>query len=437
MKTPAWLAEFHRQWFAARGHNLEPASRPFSREWEKLLDDAGLHSAADRNTAEAEARQLATEGRLELRTHKYRTYLIEKVVLPLSQESWLVTHCGGTPAGDLRRQTLENVTAARNIAHRRWPESWEQLCDRLVAAFESGKNLAPFFWKDPETVRHLLQILRALTDREWPPGTLLRDASMTLTGNSKALEKQQGAIEFALGLLFGEESTLEALGILGSQSRALLHGRLCLHFPDGTIQACEHLQGEYTLSIADLTRAERASTGAVRILSIENARTTFRQAAAVNVGDTLIIATSYPNAATKKLLELLPPELPHYHFGDTDVSGYAILRALREICRRPVSPFLMAWQDKEDSPPLTEHDRRLLPALLASPLMSDCSHSLQAMADAGRKGCFEQEAFGAPARKDWPWWSENAANPHTGGTASGLSHFSEKSDKPEVVPPEE
>jgi hypothetical protein len=227
---------------------------------------------------------------------------------------------------------------------------------------------------------------------------------------------------------------LEALGILGSQSRVLLQGRLCLHFADGTTQVFEHLQGEYTLSIADLARAERASTSALRILSIENARTTFRQAAAINTGDTLIVATSYPNAATRRLLELLPPELPHYHFGDTDVSGYAILRALREIGLRPVLPFLMAWRDKDNSPPLTEHDRRLLPALLASPLMDDCSESLQAMTRAGRKGHFEQETNGAPTRKEWPWWSETAATSHTGGTASGLSQSSETSDQPAVVP---
>jgi hypothetical protein len=212
------------------------------------------------------------------------------------------------------------------------------------------------------------------------------------------------------------------LGILGTQSRALLHGRLCLHFPDGSTQVFEHLQGEYTLSIADLARAERASTSAARILSIENARTTFRQAAAVNTGDTLVMATSYPNAATKRLLEILPPELPHFHFGDTDVSGYAILRALREIGPRPVLPYLMAWQDQDNSPPLNEHDRRLLPALLTSPWMSDCSESLQAMARAGRKGRFEQEAFGPPDQREWPWWSGTAATPHTGGTTSGLSH---------------
>jgi hypothetical protein len=405
VKTPAWLAEFYRQWFAARGQRLDPAGRPFSREWEKLLDEAGVRGSVERKAAEAEARQLEKEGRLKLRTHRYRQYLIEKIVLPPGQESWLVTTCGGTPAGERQRRALEHVTAARQTPHSRWPESWEHLCDKLAATFEGGKNLAPFFWKEPETVRRLLNLLRGLTERDWPEGTVLGDASMTLTGDSKALEKVQHAIESALGLLFGEDSTLETLGILGTQSRALLHGRLCLHFPDGTTQTFEHLHGEYTLSIADLVRAERASTRAVRILSIENARTTFRQAMAVNSGDTLLIATSYPNAATRRLLEILPPELPHFHFGDTDVSGYAILRALREIRPRPVLPFLMSWRDRDDSPPLTEHDRRLLPALRESPLMEDCRESLEAMASAGRKGCFEQEAFGPPHQKAWPWWT--------------------------------
>jgi hypothetical protein len=407
VKPPAWLAELHRQWYGARGLSLQASTRPFSRDWQGLLDAAGLSSAAERSNAETEAKQLQDEKHLELRTHKYRTYLIEKVVVPIAEERWLIELFGGTPALDLRRNAAEIVASARSQKHPRWPESWEQLCDRLLAAFADGKNVAPFYWKNPQETELVLNVLYKLTEKEWPAGTLVRNASEALTGDSKFLEDRLNPIESALSLLFGEETTLDALGILNSQSHVFLQGSLILHFGDGTVQSIESPLGDISLSLDVLCRAERATTLASRILTIENVKTTLRQAVAANAnGDTLLIATSYPNAATKRLLEILPADLPHYHFGDTDASGYAILRSLREIGRRPVERFLMAWQDSENSAPLSEHDRRLLPSLKTSFLMNDCLADLLAMQNAGRKGRFEQEAYGAPALAHWPFWTQ-------------------------------
>jgi len=46
--APLWLVEFHRQWVAARGRRIAEAVLAFSRDWETLLDAAGLRAAADR-----------------------------------------------------------------------------------------------------------------------------------------------------------------------------------------------------------------------------------------------------------------------------------------------------------------------------------------------------------------------------------------------------
>jgi hypothetical protein len=407
VNAPAWLAELHRQWYDARGLSLRPPARPFSRDWPELLDAAGLQSAAERSNAEAEARKLHDTQHLKLRTHKYRTYLIEKVAVPIDRERWLIELFGGTPAGDLHRQSLEIVASARSLNHPRLPESWTQVCDLLHATFEAGKNAAPYYWKEPQDLAHMLNVLFKLTAKEWPAATLIRDASSELTGDSKLLEKWQTAFEAALSLLFREETILEALGILGAQSNVHFHGSLALHITQGVEEITDQM-GNITLTLETLRRAESATTKALRILTIENAKTTFRQAVAMNTGgDTLLIATSYPNAATRRLLEILPADLPHYHFGDTDASGYAILRSLREIGRRPVQPFLMDWRDAENAKPLSEHDRRILPALLASPLMADCVESLRAMEASGRKGRFEQEAHGAPTQAHWPFWPQS------------------------------
>lgn len=401
-----WLRELYRQWHANRGRKLQPGKLAFFRPWEDLLKAAGLETAAEKNCAVQEAEALEKEGHVVLVRHRYRRYLIESIALPVEAESWLLNLCGGVSARELCECATESIRLALQSPHPRWPESWLGLCETLLSTFAEGKNLPPFFWHDPSEVSVLLEVLRGLTSREWGANTLVRDASATLGLDSKFLEKKTVSLEAALGLLFGEPTTLESLGLSLSQSHVTLHGPLTLHFPDGPDQTFAPLVGEYSISAADLIRASRASTTAGQILSIENAKTTFRQAVARNVrGDTLIVASSYPTMATRCLLELLPFAIPHYHFGDTDVSGFAILRSLRAQGLRPVRAFQMDWRDQENSLPLSEHDRRLLPGLLQSAAMKDCRPQLLAMQQAGRKGAFEQELRGSPVLFGWPFWA--------------------------------
>ena len=406
MKPAAWLVELHRQWHNARGQKLSPSTRPFSRPWEELLDAAGLRTAAERNHAQIEAEALHKHGHLTLHTHRYRKYLVERIDLPVTSEPWLLSLFNEASAGELRSQAVAVVTRFRAQAHPRWPASWNHFCDAITTAFADEHHLGPFSWNHPLDLDLLLTTLLGLTAREWPSETLIRDASTTLGFDSKFLETKRRPLESALAILFGEDTPLESLGLSSSQSRATVHGRLTLHFDDGTIQDFENLRGDFLVSLADLKRCLRATTSADRILTIENAKTTFRQAATANAsGGTLLIATSYPNTATKRLLEILPPELPHFHFGDTDASGYAILRSLRELNFRPVERFHMLWQDQENSALLSEHDRRLLPSLKSCPVMLDCLPCLLAMERSGRKGRFEQEALGPPTLNRWPFWN--------------------------------
>jgi Uncharacterized protein conserved in bacteria C-term(DUF2220) len=370
-----------------------------------LLDDAGLNSAAERNAARAEVETLGKEGNLLLRHHKYRTHILESISLPPAWEPWLLSLVDAKSAQDLQSQALSLVLQSRAGGHSRWPESWQRLCENVLSAFEHGQNLSPFFWSKPKELGSLLTTLHGLTAREWPANTLIRDASVALGLSSKFLEKKQPALESGMGVLFGEETTLESLGLVGSQSQVTIHGRLSLHFADGSIQHFEHLRAPFSISLSDLQRSVRISTDAGQILSIENAKTTFRQAVAANFqGGTLLVATSYPNAATRLFLEVLPAELPHHHFGDTDVSGYAILCSLRELSVRRVEAFQMNWSDKAESEPLSEHDRRILPHLMKSPLMEDCLPFLAAMERLNRKGDYEQESRGMPHLTRWPFW---------------------------------
>lgn len=398
MRNPAWLAELYRQWHAVRGKRVAGASRAFSRSWVELLEAAGITSAEDQATA---AREAEACGELILKRHRYRKYLIERVTLPLASEPWLIERFGGTAGADLQAYSLEIV--AGFSGHSRFPLEWAALCESLRVAFSQGRSLRPFGWSHPEALRHLLLVVKMLTEREWPAGTLIRAASVELGLDSKELERHQRTFESGLARLFGAETSLKSLGLAAGDSHVELHGPVCLHFPDGSVHDFDGL-ANVLISAADLARCCSISTTAERLLSIENRKTTFRQYAAANhERRSLIAATSFPTPAFRELLGKLPISLPHHHFGDTDPAGWQILLKLREATGRPVEAFRMRWRAGERPSPLTPFDLKLLPNLLASPLLADLRSEIAAIVERQDRGDFEQETWGPPEPGSWPF----------------------------------
>lgn len=78
--------ELFAQWQQARGQREEAARRPFTRNWEALLEDARLVTATERREAEQDARALAAEGWVELKSVRYRSHLLAGVTMPLAME---------------------------------------------------------------------------------------------------------------------------------------------------------------------------------------------------------------------------------------------------------------------------------------------------------------------------------------------------------------
>jgi hypothetical protein len=404
MKPSAWLVEFHRQWRKARAGSVTAALRPFRRDWETLLDQAGIHSAEDREAAQREAEKCA---KLKLIPVKYRPRFIDKIELPLASEAWLHDLFHSVPGETLQRRSLDLVRQMTQRSHPLWPELWNTLGERLESAFAEGRSAGPFAWKEPDQLETLLAILFELTARPWRPGTLIRDASTALGRDSKSLESLERPLTRALEFLFGEETPLEALGIQTRNSVLHFSGPLELHFEDGPSYQTDLLRFESTLPVAEIERAVRITTNAQRLLTVENSKTTFLQLARADQSrSTLLVATSFPTQAVRRLLEKLPPELPHFHFGDTDPSGWDILRRLREIHPRPVRPFQMAWRTKEDAPSLTPRDQQILTRLLVDPMMADCREPLEAMREAGTKGDYEQESLGPPQLEGWSFFEK-------------------------------
>jgi hypothetical protein len=395
-----WLETLHDQWMTARKRRVEASVRPFRRDWEQLLDDAGITSAEDQQAALRDAKSLP---QLRLIPRKRNPRFIDKIEVPVDSEAWLHAQFGSKPGAEAQNAALAVVERFATKKHPLLSEAWNALLSRLKAEFAIPRVVEPFRWLDADRVEELLKLIFDLTAREWPDGTLIRDASTQLGQDSKHLEAQQSFIERALAQFFGRETPLEALGIQSSHSVLHYSGPLVLHFDDH-VKTLD-LRFESTLSVAELERATHITTTAERLLTVENRKTTFLQLVRADVArSTLIVATSFPTQAVRLLLQKLPPNLPHHHFGDTDPAGWDILRKLREVSDRAVSPFQMRWRSKTDALPLTQRDHQILTRLLADPSMADCHAELHSMQQSSTKGDFEQESLGRPNLERWPFY---------------------------------
>lgn len=101
-------ATLFAQWQRARGGRTEPASRPFSRAWEELLEDARLVSATERSDAGRDARALQAEGWVELKMVRYKQHEIDRIVIPLAAEArWCGAFGFVAPTDEEARQIRE------------------------------------------------------------------------------------------------------------------------------------------------------------------------------------------------------------------------------------------------------------------------------------------------------------------------------------------
>ncbi len=85
-KSPL-AGELFAQWQRARGERSEPATRPFSRSWDELLDAAGLASAEEEREAARDARELTAQGWLQIKPLQFRPGTIGRVSIPLDAEA--------------------------------------------------------------------------------------------------------------------------------------------------------------------------------------------------------------------------------------------------------------------------------------------------------------------------------------------------------------
>jgi hypothetical protein len=376
---------------ASQAGRTGSGARDFTLDYKELqLGDAATQIEAEELLRRAAAH---SGGLLQLETYPRDARLILLVRLARDGgEAWLFAQIGeSSPTQE--RAALASIFDS--FTESTLPTDW--LANLSCQALNGG-SIHPFRRDDPEGNRVLLTILARVI--VWQGESLLRFASCVICHDSKRLESLRSALEVALGQICGK--SFEDLGLLEQPRQVLFHGPLQLD-----LLAFGSLRGAVSISETDIQAAHVITCSAERILTVENLES-FLELVKLNRGDTLLIQTSYPNRAVLSLLARLPAELPSYHFGDTDVYGFDILRDLREKSARAFHPLHMRYRPSAHSEPLSRDDLRTLRRVLDSPVLADCRTELEAMQAAGRKGDFEQESLGRPRLASWPFYAHQS-----------------------------
>jgi hypothetical protein len=402
-ETPTILAALADAYRASRAGRTGTASGDFICDYRDLLRRAEAADGDALVVAEHDLRVAAagSGGLLTLDTHPRDPALVLRVRLARDGgEDWLFGSLDLESPAAQRRRMAGSFHSARVLpVPADWEADWEKWCTGLAEWTLNGSLPSPFSRDDASWNEELLRVLAAVL--RWPGESLVRFASCVICGDSKRLEQLATPLVKALRHLSGNPALdLESFGILPQPRSVLAHGPLQLEKDAGTVDLAL-LDAPFQLSAVDLQAARAVSTPAGRCLTVEN-ETTFHELAKLRSG-VLLVRTSFPGSGVLELLRRIPPELPVFHFGDSDPAGFDILRDLRERSGRPVAPLHMDFRDALDSPPLTAQDRATIQRLLGCRGMEDTHETLRRIAAAGRLGRFEQESLGRPS-PDWPFY---------------------------------
>ena len=380
------LAQCYRQSAAGSGSG----ARDFIIEYEKFLRLAGMHDGDDRELAEAGLRECEVDSRGALVVERDRVTRrgLRLRLTRAGGEDWLFARLGVATPTARREETARSLDAAAGLlVPDRWRCAWRDWFHGLARQAMAGAPIPPFRIGDSEGNQLLLKALRGVLG--WKEPTTIRYASAALLGDSKLLQSMETRLGIALLAITGD-AALEAHGILPKPRHVAVHGPLEISHPGGTLDL-GMLPAPVWLADGNITAANRVHTSARFCLIVENEDVFFELAKSCR--GILLVQSSYPGAAVRRLLAALPAGLPIYHFGDSDPAGFDILRDLREKSGRAIAPVFMGFRPCADAPTLSAVERDLCQRLLANAAMADVAPQLQAILAADSKGSFEQESL--------------------------------------------
>ena len=360
-------------------HRKSPLrQRDFTIDYEKFLRLARAADGDARELAEKQLRLAESEsdGIFKIDRNK-KSHLPEKIRITLEGgEAWLFSKTGtATPSTEREELATFFEQSAKIPVPKKWQPAWQEWCHTLATSARSGTSIQPF---TPANRAALMQAISGVLG--WQGESLIRYASAQICGDSKRLGTLETRIIAALTAITGETS-LEAFGILKKPRTVTFHGALTI----GEGIDFSKLPAPITLSEENL---HATSTTATTCLTIEN-EDVFIELAKRNPG-ILLIQTSFPGSATRRLISLLP-EMTFLHFGDSDPAGFDILRDLREKTGRHFQPILMRHRPSPVPIAFSKQETETLHRLIATPTMQDLRDELETILHSNDKGLFEQE----------------------------------------------
>ena len=373
--------------------------------YDSLLAAAGCAEGERRELAEEELRAAAAADVIRLEPiHRRDPRHFAKVRLSPAKErefyEWI-----DRESPMVRREKWAGLfrEAAAWETPERWRAGWAEFCARRADRARCWREMQPFRVRQMTRGKLMLEFTARLL--AWEGQRLVRYASCEITGDSKRLERWQGALETLLAeITGGAVRDFASHGLLPMPRVATLHGPLRIWNGDRLALDAAQLADSATLSADDITRASRIETTAARCLILEN-KAPFLEIAKHRSG-VLLVWSSFPNAATVALLRRLHgahPALEFFHHGDTDPAGFDILRDLRHQTGIGIHAHHMRHADFA-SVTLTANERERLAALQKDPSMTAEHADLTALLASGRKGHFEQERHREPPLMDWPFF---------------------------------
>lgn len=382
-----------------------------------LLKEAGCLNGPLRSEAERDFQDLELAGLLELERASRDPSAILRVRLTTTSEEAFFKHVGETGPNSARRQLAKIFEdASHAIVPPTYQVPWENFCAECATIATLGDSLAPYF--DRARVDQVVQILESLPELlSWQGESFRRFASAAVFGNSKTLEVLQPRIELCLQRIAGANGcrTLTDFGIRENPRGIILHGPLIFE-REGIALDIRNLYAPIRLGAVDL-KSSIVLTNATRCLTVENA-SMLHELAKLRSG--VILASSgseggFAHSAIVDFLQSLPPSVELFHFGDSDPTGFDILRNLRERVRREIASLHMYYRPRSPSIPLRPDDSRIIRRLLESFSLNEVEKAqVSLIRRSDDKGAFEQESLGVP-RKEWPFYSlaraDNAKTP--------------------------
>jgi len=249
---------------------------------------------------------------------------------------------GRRPPGELAAEAGLRLVAGFDL-----PQELEAPCVAIRAAWDRGRAWQGFAAQDAERLRTALLLAKAILEGRHR-GVDYRTFSRRIAGDSKALEKLEGAVVRLLSSALElppaarPKDALRTLGLEKFAPPLLLAGRV--DFDGADLSRVRSAYFGIPPAEAHLVRLREKPR---YLLTVENFASFNRhviEADAERRGLTIYVG-GYPSLATQNALRFLartlPAEIPFFHWSDIDPDGTWIFRTIERIVERPLSPHLM------------------------------------------------------------------------------------------------